>query len=633
MPEIDKRANKFKKLSLEDSELRYRRLFETAQDGILILEADTGAIADVNPFLIHMLGYSRDEFINKKLWQMGAFQDIEASQEAFEALQKNEFIRYEDLPLRSKQGALIEVEFVSNVYMVGRQKVIQCNIRDITARKRAEEALQKSEMIFRGLVEHLPSVVYMSTIDETNSMIFVSPQIKTLLGYTPEEWLAEPTLWAKSLYAEDRQNVLMQITALTPGSPPTDIEYRIMAKDARLVWVREQVKILTSQVGGHQFRQGIMSDITERKAVEKRIQRQLEHLTALSAIDRVISANFDLKLSLSEILRHVTIELDVDAADILILNTNTQMLEFGAERGFRDKAIRKTCVRLGESYAGRVALDRQLIQIYNLRAEPENLFLNSILKGDNFFCYFAVPLIVKGLVVGVLEVFHRSTLDPDAEWFDFLVALSGQAAIAIENSTLFESLQRSNAELSLAYNATIEGWSHALDLRDRETEGHTQRVSEMTVKFARSLGMNEAELVQIRWGALLHDIGKLGVPDGILHKTSPLTQKEWVVMKMHPVFAYDMLSHIHYLRLATDIPYAHHEKWDGTGYPHGLKGTQIPQVARIFAVVDVWDALSSDRPYRSAWDVEKISEHIRSLSGTHFDPQIVEVFLRVYKLE
>ena len=370
-------------------------------------------------------------------------------------------------------------------------------------------------------------------------------------------------------------------------------------------------------------------DITERKQADKMIQRQLEHLIALSAIDRVIASNFDLELCLSEILAHVTTELDIDAADILILNSNSQMLDFGAERGFRSPAVRKTQVRLGRSYAGRVALERQLIQIPNLKEEPDHLSLTTLLTGEDFICYFGVPLITKGQVKGVLEVFHRTALEPDAEWLAFFYTLAGQAAIAIENATLFKSLQRSNSELALAYDATIEGWSRALDLREKETEGHTQRVTEMTMKLAHAFGLSEVELVQIRWGALLHDIGKMGVPDGILLKPGPLTDDEWIAMKKHPALAYEMLSPILYLHLALDIPYCHHEKWDGTGYPRGLKGDQIPQAARIFSVVDVWDALNSDRSYRRAWPEEKVREYIRSESETYFDPHVVDVFMQM----
>jgi putative nucleotidyltransferase with HDIG domain len=182
-------------------------------------------------------------------------------------------------------------------------------------------------------------------------------------------------------------------------------------------------------------------------------------------------------------------------------------------------------------------------------------------------------------------------------------------------------------ELANAYDATIEGWSRALDLRDKETEGHTQRVTEITLQLARVMGFSDSDLVHIRRGALLHDIGKVGIPDSVLFKPGALTDVEWEIMRKHPQFAYDLLSPIAYLQSALDIPYCHHEKWDGTGYPRGLKGEQIPLVARIFAVVDVWDALRSKRPYREAWSEEKIRGHILSQARIHFDPRVVEVFL------
>jgi putative nucleotidyltransferase with HDIG domain len=341
----------------------------------------------------------------------------------------------------------------------------------------------------------------------------------------------------------------------------------------------------------------------------------------------VIASNFDLKFNLSEILAHTTTELGVDAADILLLNTTSQMLEFGAGRGFRTPAVRTASVRLGESCAGRVALNRELVQIPNLNTKPENYHLMNLMTNEKFFCYFGIPLIAMGEVKGVLEVYHRSPFEPDNDWFNFLDALGRQAALAIENVTLFENLQRSNSELSLAYDATIQGWSHALDLRDKETEGHTQRVTELTLRLAKSFGLSEDEIVQVRWGALLHDIGKMGVPDDILLKPGPLTENEWAIMRKHPTFAFEMLSPIQYLRKALDIPYCHHEKWDGSGYPRGLKGYQIPLIARIFAVVDVWDALRSDRPYRPAWSEDKAMEYIITSSGTFFDPQVVDVFI------
>jgi len=238
-------------------------------------------------------------------------------------------------------------------------------------------------------------------------------------------------------------------------------------------------------------------------------------------------------------------------------------------------------------------------------------------------------LFSKGKVKGVMEVYRRAVLDANQEWLEFLETLAGQTAIAIESISLFHNLELSNTELLAAYDATIEGWSFALDLRDADTEGHTLRVTQKTKQLAEAMGLRGDDLVQVFRGALLHDIGKMGVPDNILHKPGPLTDQEWQVMRKHPEYAYKWLHPTTYLRPALDIPYCHHEKWDGTGYPRGLKEDQIPLKARIFSVIDVWDALSSDRPYRSKWPQDKVVNYIREQSGSYFDPKIVPVFMEL----
>jgi putative nucleotidyltransferase with HDIG domain len=368
------------------------------------------------------------------------------------------------------------------------------------------------------------------------------------------------------------------------------------------------------------------AELAERKRAEEQIRKQYNRLAALRSIDKAISASLDLRVTFNVFLEQVAEQLEVDATDILLFNPHTQTLDFGGGRGFRTAALHYTHLRLGEGLAGRAALERRMIGIPNLSAEPDGLTRAPKLFQEGFVTYYAVPLLVKGLVKGVLEIFHRTALDPDEDWLTFLEAMAGQAAIAIDSATMFEDLQRSNADLALAYDSALEGWSRALDLRDKETEGHTLRVTEMTMRLARATGIRDTELVHVRRGALLHDIGKMGIPDSILLKPGPLTDEEWVIMRKHPIYAYELLSPIAYLRPAIDIPYYHHEKWDGTGYPHGVKGEMIPLSARIFAVVDVWDALCSDRPYRKAWPAVQAREHIRSLSGTHFDPQIVDAF-------
>ncbi|MBI3159265.1 MAG: PAS domain S-box protein [Chloroflexi bacterium] len=223
----------------------------------------------------------------------------------------------------------------------------------------------------------------------------------------------------------------------------------------------------------------------------------------------------------------------------------------------------------------------------------------------------------------------------DSSWHVFeshfkpLLDRTDEFQVAINSREITERVQKER-ELALAYDATLEGWSHALELRDKETDGHSRRVLDLTLKMAHALGINGSDLINIHRGALLHDIGKMGIPDSILQKRGELTEEEWHIMRQHPLYAYEMLSPITYLRPALDIPYCHHEKWDGSGYPRGLKGEEIPLPARIFAIVDVWDALISDRPYSHAWPIENAKEYIRSQAGAHFDPKLVEAFLTIF---
>lgn len=627
--------------ALRNSELRYRRLFESAQDGILILDAETGLISDVNPFLMDMLGYSREEFVEKKLWEVGSFKDIEASRNAFTALQKDEYIRYENMPLKTKAGRLIQVEFVSNVYLVGDEKVIQCNIRDISDRKRAEVALRAKEEAHWSLIENLedhwlllknlPVGIVVHTPD--TQIILCNPEASRLLGMSCEQMLGKDAgEQASSFVREDGTPMpldefpVKQVVA-TGNAMKNFVMGVARDRDGEYTWVL--VNAYPQFDGGETLRQVVVTfaDISDIKRAEELVRRHLEHLTALIDIDHAINFSFDLNLILTTLLTHVIVQLKVDAADVLLVNPASRTLEYVAGRGFHTKAIEHARMPLGEGYAGRAAQDRCIVHIPDLAKEHDSLPGGVFLAGEDFVSYYGVPLVAKVEVRGVLEVFERDQPAHDEEWLDFLKALAAQAAIAIDNVVLFDDLQRSNTDLAQAYDATIEGWSRALELRDNVTEGHTQRVAVLTVKLARLLGLNDAELVHVRWGALLHDIGKMGIEDGILLKNGPLTKAEWAVMKKHTVYAYEMLSPIRYLRSALDIPYAHHEKWDGTGYPLGLKGDQIPLTARIFAVVDVWDALRSDRRYRTSWPVEKVRNHLHSLAETHFDPHVLKVCL------
>src|SRR3989441_1793372 len=365
-----------------------------------------------------------------------------------------------------------------------------------------------------------------------------------------------------------------------------------------------------------------------RRHEREHAERRPRHTQALRAIDPAITRSLDLRLTLAVVLDQVVAELHADAADVLLVDPHSQELYYSAGRGFRGNTIMAYRLRFGEGSAGRAVLDRRTVTVADL-TKAADFVGRHLVEEEGFVTAFMTPLIAKGQVAGVLEIFQRRPFQPTAEWLEFLETLGGQAAIAIDNAALFQGLQRANVDLTLAYDTTLEGWSKALDMRDKETEGHTQRVTELTVRLARGVGLREEEIVHLRRGALLHDIGNMRIPDNILLKPGPLTDEEWGIMKKHPVYAFEFLAPVAHLRPALDIPYSHHEKWDGTGYPRGLRGDQIPLAARVFAVADVWDALRSDRPYRAAWPQERALDYIREQAGKHFDPAIVEVFLRL----
>jgi len=373
----------------------------------------------------------------------------------------------------------------------------------------------------------------------------------------------------------------------------------------------------------------IIQDITRYKLGESRIQKQLDKMSALRAIDHAINSSADLNLTLSILLTQLARHLQIDAACILLWNSEHERLEFVAGLGFRTNSLSHTKLKLGEGYAGIAALEHRIIQKVKLPSHDTDFLRSPTFGEEGFISYFGVPLIAKKQLKGVLEIFNRSSLDPDSEWLAFLEMLGGQAAIALDNASLFNDLQRSNIELISAYDATIKGWSRALDIRDHDTKDHTQRVTEMTLDLAKKIGMSGTELIHIQRGATLHDIGKMGIPDHILYKPGPLSEEEWHIMRQHPQFARELLSPIEYLTPAKEIPYYHHERWDGSGYPLGLTGEEIPLSARMFAVVDVYDALVSDRPYRPAWPQQDALNYIQEQKGVLFDPDIVSVFINL----
>jgi len=603
------------------------RILTSSPIGILTYKF-TGECLSANAYAAQMIGTTIEGLKSQNFRELKSWKKSGLYHLAEEAIASRK-LTASDVHIVTTFGKEVwfQAQFVT--FKSAGEELLLLTIGDITERKRAEEVLREKERLLAEAqrIGHIGSWDY----DIPTDILQYSDEMYRLFDVSPQEFQHNREGFLNLIYSSDRPEVTRWMDLITSGRQVKELDFRVFHKNGELRYIQSRGAVEFDSTGKPVHFIGTAQDITERKLAEIQIRQQIEHLSALRRIDQTITANYDLHITLNTLLSEVSTQLQVDAAEILLLDPDGQMLEYAAGRGFRTRANESARVPIGESYAGRAAKERRLVRAENLKDQPHGPLLTTILAEEDFVCYYGVPLITKGKVIGVLEVFHRVLLQPYPEWIDFLHALAGQAAIAIENATLFENLEDSNRELSQAYDATIEGWSRALDLRDRETEGHTLRVTEMTMNLARSFGFSEEELLHIRRGALLHDIGKMGVLDHILLKPEPLTEEESAIMEKHAQYAYDLLKPIAFLKSALDIPYCHHEKWDGTGYPRRLKGEEIPMAARLFAVVDVWDALTSDRPYRPAWSEEEALTYIREQSGKHFDPQVVDLFFNVIK--
>jgi PAS domain S-box-containing protein/putative nucleotidyltransferase with HDIG domain len=612
--------------ALRDGEIRYRTLMEKSLEAIYLYELESKRVMTANPAFLELLGYSAEEAGTLTLYDI--VQHDRNSIDAFlEQIQVEGATAMGERLWRRKDGTTVPVEVTANKIQQGDTDIIFVVGRDVTERKQAEKALREKEHLLSEAqrIGHIGSWSY----DIPGDTMKFSDEMYRLLDVQPEEFHHNRADFLALVYPSDRPAAARWMESLEEGTQTKDLNFRLFHKNGELRYLHCTGAVeFDSHCKPSRFI-GTVQDVTDRRTAEIQIDQQIKRLTALSEIDHAIISSFDQRYTLRVILSHMISQLQVDAADILLVDPEGRLLKYAAGQGFRTKLAETAGVLIGEGHAGRVAKERRMIRIPDLREVTNLLEFQAFVMAEGFVGYIAVPLVVKGNVKGVLEVYQRSVLQPYREWLEFFNTLAGQTAIAIENTSLFENLQATNRELVQAYDATIEGWSRAMDLRDRETEGHTERVTKLTLELARALRVDESRLVHIRRGALLHDIGKLGVPDHILFKPGELTVEERAMIEQHVDFAYEMLAPIPYLKPALSIPYFHHEKWDGTGYPLGLKGEQIPLEARIFSLADVWDALCSDRPYRKAWSRQQTIEYIQSQSGIHFDPKVVECFLKL----
>ncbi len=658
--------------ALRESEEKYRFLAENLADVIWTADLE-GNLTYISPTIEELIGFTPEEVMAMPMRDYVVQEDYDAMMALLSAeLAKSPSERKRSASIqacyRTKDNRLVYVELNASWILDERGNTagVQGTTRDITARKQLEDEVRtqrdeintlytfstvmrtakNTEDLFTYILREACRLLQadagmVSLLSPDNSHFIIAAGTgyftdSISLSFPVEQGLSGHVLQTQkpvaceNYGAEPRALLLKDIDKLGPAAlVPLHSEEALVGvlaiarskESNNLPFTPAEVRTLAAlgEIAGNALR---------RQFLFERAQKRLDQIQTLRNIDMAITGSLDLRVTFSVILDEITGLLKTDAAAIIRLEPHTGSLKYAAWRGFNYSNPAELNLRLGEGFAGRAAMSREPIHVSDLKDVEADKFQGSLLELEGFMAYYGVPLIAKGHVQGVLEIYHREPFHSDGEWLEFLEALAGQTAIAIDNAELFHNMERTNFELIQAYDATIEGWAHALDLKDEETEEHSRRVTEMTLNIARMMNVKEDELAHVHRGALLHDIGKMGIPDAILLKPGKLTDEEWVIMRKHPVYAHDMLAPIDYLKPALDIPYCHHEKFDGTGYPRGLKGKAIPLAARIFAVADVYDALTSDRPYRKAWSKEKTLALIKEDSGTHFDPEVVEVFLK-----
>jgi len=658
---------------LRESEKRFRNALQDAPYPIMIHTED-GEVVFINQMWTEITGYTHQDIPNLEQWTEKAY-GLEKDQvrELIAAQFKAAVQQHEvETKITTKAGSTRIWDLRSRplgVLLDGRQAVITM-ATDITERVQHEQERLQRLSELEALEKITETLRHASTIEDAMSVLLeqalgalgLSAGGILLLDARGESLLVPTTAGWFDQISEEGHRPDAGINAQVFSSGKTYISEEFasdpltnpMARDrVPPGWGGACVPILTLdetigviyvacqhprqvQPEEAQLLESIakIAGITlHRMSLLESALKRVKRLQAQQMIDKTIAGVYDLRMMLEIIVTQATTLLPAAAVSLLMYEPHSHSLTHAASSGFQTHQYPAARGKLGEGYAGQAALEHKTIHLSDLENSDPLFERIALVKEEKFLCYSVTPLMAKGQLKGVLEVFHRDDFKHDKEWTGYLESLASQTAVAIEDQENIDRLRRNAIELTQAYDKTIEGWSLALDLRDDETEGHSLRVAEITLKLAQKMGVSQADQIHIRRGALLHDMGKLGVPDSILLKPGKLSKEEWEIMKNHSRYAFDMLSPIAYLRPALDIPYYHHEKWDGSGYPTGLKGEQIPLAARIFAIVDVWDALNSDRPYRDAWPEEKIRNYIREQSGSHFDPAIVEAFFEVIEHE
>lgn len=526
----------------------------------------------------------------------------------------------------------LQIEVEGNDELAGLASAVNATINELG---QFQDGQIKAERQFREALQNLSLAAVI--LDPHGRIIFCNDHILNISGWESNDLIGH--FWCARFIPEEQQAECRREIAEAARSgritAHEDTELLLRNGKTRTFTLSNTLLFSPDEMVTGIVRIG--EDVTERRKAESLLRSSLREtrlhlsrLTALRSIDTTITSSMDTLEKIESVLATIQESLSVDAVDILRIDYEENSLIPIAGKGLAKDFLELQPFLISDPVLADLRENNEPLILINPQKAKLPVWTKSRLNDSHWIDFYgAAPMISGDRLIGVLEVFARQPLEIDDGWLDHLKSLALQATITLENDEMIHGIQRANHELVQAYEGTLVGWARALELRDKETRGHSERMMDLTMRLGRRLGMDSRELEVMARGVLLHDIGKMGVPDYILHKPGPLTDEEWVVMRQHPQFAYNLLKNIPYLGGALDVAFCHHERWDGSGYPQGLQGEKIPFSARIFAIIDVWDALTHDRPYRPAWPEEEALNYIRSQADLQFDPRVVEAFIKM----
>ncbi len=594
--------------ALLKSKIRNELLIQASTDSIL-LQSLSGQILDCNTVSEKMFGYTREEFLTMNVSDLVAPDFLVNKPDLLQWQIENGGVN-RDIPCLGKDGKVFLVEASAKITDVEGNKQAVVYFRDVTERKKAENAILESETKFKALTQTTAAGIF---INRDHQFQYVNPMWCEITGYTEGE-LFSTSLW-NLFHPDEVERVRQEYDLLYQGGLDSiRLESALITKTGEKKWLDISASFIDYQ--SEKAVIGTAIDITFRKNRE-------HDLVVMAKISEALRSDLTREQVRYTILTELMELLPIDGAVITTVENKGEVLNLVRSTGCWS-SLDGTKIKANEGLSGFIVYSGKPYVNFCAARDPYFLYPEMV---ENLITLAGIPMATEGITIGAVIVGSNRVMSEDE--LRLLKTIGDMAASAIHRSDLYEQTFAQAKELKRAYDATLEGWAHALELRDKETQGHSLRIANMTLELAQRMEIDEALLDNIRRGALLHDIGKMGVPDTILLKPGRLTEDEWEIMKKHPTYAFEMLSELPYFKDVLDIPYCHHEWWDGTGYPRGLKGEEIPLAARIFAIVDAWDALVSDRPYRKAWVKQHALKHILDQAGTHFDETIVDHFVRM----